>query len=133
MLRWLATCRFFGAFSAITREDALRTQSYAAAEALRQSAAQSENLEQYLLSLETCVEVGCDTIPQIARVAQLTQKTNQFNLTTRRYTEAEIANRVQDPNWRVFWCSCRDRFADEGVIGAALVNIIGDEYHLARS
>jgi len=129
MLRWLATCRCFDTL-AITREDALRTQSYAAAEARSQRAAQSDNLEQYLLSLETCVEVGCDTLPQIARMAQLTQKTNQFNLTTRRYTESEISNLVQDRNWRVFWCSCRDRFADEGVIGVALVKIAGDEYQL---
>ncbi|HZF00693.1 MAG TPA: HAD-IIIC family phosphatase [Methylomirabilota bacterium] len=122
MLRWLATCRRFDTL-AITREDALRAKSYAAAEERSRLATQSSNLEEYLASLEMQVEVGCNSSTQIARVAQLTQKTNQFNLTTRRYTESEIQERMQNPSWRVFWCACRDRFADEGVIGAALVEI----------
>jgi FkbH-like protein len=129
MLRWLATCRRFDTL-AVTREDALRAKSYAAAEARSQLAAQTGNLEEYLASLGTQVEVGCNTVTQVARVAQLTQKTNQFNLTTRRYTEPEIQKMINDPNWRVFWCSCRDRFADEGVIGAALIKIAGDEYQV---
>lgn len=127
MLRWLATCRRFDTL-AITREDALRAKSYAAAEERSRLATQSSNLEEYLTSLETKVEIGCNTANQIARVAQLTQKTNQFNLTTRRYTESEIQERLQNPAWRVFWCACRDRFADEGVIGAALVEVNGREW-----
>jgi len=129
MLRWLASCRQFDTL-AITREDALRAKSYAATEARSQLAVQAGNLEEYLLNLGTQVVVGCDALEQVARVAQLTQKTNQFNLTTRRYTEPEIQKMVQAPDWRVFWCSCRDRFADEGVIGAALVKIDSGEYYL---
>ena len=127
MFRWLVTCRRFDTL-AITREDALRAKSYAAAEERSRLATQSSNLEEYLTSLETKVEIGCNTSTQIARVAQLTQKTNQFNLTTRRYTELEIQERMQNPSWRVFWCACRDRFADEGVIGAVLVEINAGEW-----
>ena len=129
MLRWLATGRCFDTL-AITREDGLRAKSYAAAEERSRLASQTGNLEEYLTGLGTQVEVGCNTESQVARVAQLTQKTNQFNLTTRRYTESEIKDKLNDPAWRVYWCSCRDRFADEGVIGAALVNISGSEWHL---
>lgn len=129
MLRWLTTCRRFDTL-AITREDALRAKSYAAAGERSRLAIQSSNLEEYLASLGTQVEVGCNSSTQIARVAQLTQKTNQFNLTTRRYTESEIQERMQNPAWRVFWCACRDRFADEGVIGAALVEIKSGEWML---
>jgi FkbH-like protein len=127
MLRWLATCRRFDTL-AITREDALRAKSYAAVEERSRLANESSNLEDYLASLETKVEVGCNTRAQVARVAQLTQKTNQFNLTTRRYTESEIQERMQNSSWRVFWCACRDRFADEGVIGAALVETRNQEW-----
>jgi FkbH-like protein len=127
MLRWLATCRRFDTL-AITREDALRAKSYAAAEERSRLATSSSNLEEYLASLGTQVEVGCNSPAQIARVAQLTQKTNQFNLTTRRYTESEIQERMQNSSWRVFWCACRDRFADEGVIGAALIEIKNNEW-----
>jgi FkbH-like protein len=35
---------------------------------------------------------------------------------------------MQNPAWRVFWCACRDRFADEGVIGAALIEIKNGEW-----
>jgi FkbH-like protein len=129
MLRWLVTCRRFDTL-AITREDALRAQSYAAAGERSRLATQSSNLEEYLASLRTQVEIGCNSSAQIARVAQLTQKTNQFNLTTRRYTESEISERMQNSAWRVFWCACRDRFADEGVIGAALVEIKDGEWVL---
>ena len=93
-------------------------------------ATSSANLEEYLTSLGTHVAVGCNTSAQVARVAQLTQKTNQFNLTTRRYTETEIQERMQNPAWRVFWCSCRDNFADEGVIGVVLVEIQGGAWQL---
>jgi FkbH-like protein len=127
MLRWLATCRRFDTL-AITREDVLRAKSYAAAEERSRLATQSSNLEEYLASLGTQIEVGCNSSKQIARVAQLTQKTNQFNLTTRRYTESEIQERMQNPSWRVFWCSCRDRFADEGVVGVALIEIKDSEW-----
>ena len=127
MLRWLATCRRFDTL-AITREDALRAKSYAAVEERSRLATQTSNLEEYLASLGTQIEIGCNSSEQIARVAQLTQKTNQFNLTTRRYTESEIQERMQNPAWRVFWCASRDRFADEGVIGAALIEIINDEW-----
>lgn len=129
MLRWLATSRRFDTL-AITREDALRAKSYAAAEERSRLASQTGNLEEYLANLGMHIEVGCNTEAQVARVAQLTQKTNQFNLTTRRYTESEIQEKIRDPAWRVFWCSCRDRFADEGVIGAALVKIIGGEWQI---
>jgi FkbH-like protein len=129
MLRWLVTSRRFETL-AITKEDALRARSYAAAEERSRVAAQAGNMEDYLASLATEMEVGCNTPGQIARVAQLTQKTNQFNLTTRRYTESEIQDRMRDPSWRVFWCSCRDRFTDEGVIGAALVEVKDREWRI---
>jgi FkbH-like protein len=129
MLRWLVTSRRFETL-AITKEDALRAKSYAAAEERSRLAAQAGNMEDYLAGLGTQVEVGCNTREQIARVAQLTQKTNQFNLTTRRYTESEIQDRVQDTSWRVFWCSCKDRFTDEGVIGAALVEVKGHDWRI---
>src|SRR5438067_1788940 len=57
----------------------------------------------------------------IGRIAQLTQKTNQFNLTTRRYSEEEIRKLSQDPLARVFGYSVRDRFGDNGLVGVAIV------------
>jgi FkbH-like protein len=75
------------------------------------------NLEEYLRSLCTVARisiVGDDAAP---RVAQLTQKTNQFNLTTRRYTQAEIGRFIADPNYRVISMSVCDKFGDMGLTG----------------
>jgi FkbH-like protein len=52
-------------------------------------------------------------------VAQLTQKTNQFNLTTHRYTEQEIEQMSDSPDWRVYSIRVRDRFSDNGLVGVA--------------
>lgn len=119
MLRWLTTCGRFDTL-AITQEDELRAKSYAAAAERKRLASQTTNLDEYLATLETVVEVGKLTDKQLSRVAQLTQKTNQFNLTTRRYSEHDLQTRMEDANWNIYWCSCRDRFADEGIIGAAI-------------
>jgi FkbH-like protein len=59
----------------------------------------------------------------IKRVAQLTQRTNQFNLTTRRYTEADIAAMAQNPNWRIYVLGLKDKFGDNGTVGLAQVEI----------
>lgn len=122
MLRWLTTCRRFDTM-AITKEDALRARSYAAASLRSESARNVQDLGAYLEGLGMVVEVGAGTMAHLARVAQLTQKTNQFNLTTRRYTDTSVQDLMSAGNWRVLWCTYRDRFADEGVIGAALVKI----------
>jgi len=53
----------------------------------------------------------------LARAAQLTQKTNQFNVTTIRYTEAQIMERLTDPNYLVTTVQVRDRFGDNGIVG----------------
>ena len=129
MLRWLTTCGRFDTL-AITQEDELRAKSYAAAAERKRLASSSTNLDDYLATLETVVEVGRLTDKQLSRVAQLTQKTNQFNLTTRRYSENDLQTRMNESNWNIYWCSCRDRFADEGIIGAAIAVEEKEGWHL---
>jgi FkbH-like protein len=63
----------------------------------------------------------------LARVAQLTQKTNQFNLTTRRYTEAQIAEMVKQPDWHIVSICVRDRFGDHGLVGVAIAHDEGEQ------
>src|SRR5207302_6883274 len=61
-----------------------------------------------------------------ARAAQLTQKTNQFNLTTRRYTEQEIEVLAASPDWSVWTLKVSDRFADNGLVGVAILRHRGE-------
>ena len=63
----------------------------------------------------------------LARVAQLTQKTNQFNLTTRRYTEPQIADMAKRPEWNIFSIRVRDRFGDHGLVGVAITHDEGEQ------
>lgn len=82
----------------------------------------ADSLESFYESLSMEAEiflVGPDTLP---RVAQLTQKTNQFNLTGRRYSEQQIAGLVGDSRWRVYVLRLRDRFGDNGVVGVSIVH-----------
>ena len=61
-------------------------------------------------------------MPPLTRVAQLTQKTNQFNTTTRRYSEQQISTMAESPDWDVYAVRVRDRFGDNGIVGVVIVH-----------
>ena len=63
----------------------------------------------------------------VPRIAQLTQKTNQMNLTTRRYTEAEIVDTIADPARNAFSIAARDKFGDNGIIGVIILELDGSK------
>ncbi|MBF0339974.1 MAG: HAD family hydrolase [Magnetococcales bacterium] len=110
----------------LSSEDRHRTALYAQkaqAEALK---ATSHSLESYLTSLEMVVEIALATSATLARIAQLTQKTNQFNLTTFRHSEEEIARRMEDPSWLVLSVRVTDRFGDNGVVGVMMARLSPD-------
>ncbi len=81
--------------------------------------------EDFFRSLEQVAEIAAVTPQTLARVAQLTQKTNQFNLTTRRYTETQLAALASDPAWRVWSLRVTDRYADNGLVAVALTRVEG--------
>ncbi|MEI6666737.1 MAG: HAD-IIIC family phosphatase [Acidobacteriota bacterium] len=105
----------------LTAEDRERGRQYAAQSQRAELGRGAGSLEDFYRSLDmelVAAPVGPATLP---RAAQLTQKTNQFNLTTRRYTEAELASRVADPSWRAFTFGVKDRFGDNGIVGVAML------------
>jgi FkbH-like protein len=112
----------------LTAEDQTRSESYLATtkhETLRQSCS---NMEQYLAELR--MEIACGSVDSqtAVRVAQLINKTNQFNLTTRRYSLEEVERRMRSRDCRFWWFRLRDRFADHGLIAVLLVDVRGDEW-----
>ncbi len=108
-----------------TREDEVRTQLYAQ-DRQRQHAARSyRTLDDYLASLNMVMRVGLDAPRHAPRIAQLTQKTNQFNLTSVRYTEAEIRSFMRDPECLVAHFALADVFGDSGLVGVAIVQGVG--------
>lgn len=120
MLRALS-CSFLFDGLELSDEDQLRSRSYAAAAQRRAAQTRAASLSEFLAGLELQVEVFPPQKGHWGRVAQLTRKTNQFNLTTRRYTQEELRTIAADENVQVLCCSVRDRLADEGLVGVVIL------------
>lgn len=84
---------------------------------------ESASLEDFWRTLDMRLTIFVNEKMQIPRLAQMTQKTNQFNLTTKKYSEADITRRMEDPKWQVFSWSVQDKFGDNGVVGLLIVKI----------
>lgn len=105
----------------ITSEDLARSGQYVA-ERGRQSMQREVSYEEWLQRLGLEVKVEAVGAAQLPRVAQLFAKTNQFNMTTRRRSEAELEALGRSEDARVLAFSAKDRFGDQGLIGAAVVS-----------
>jgi len=110
----------------LSREDRKRGKYYGQQRERTQLRTELPSVEDFYRSLEQVVEVGPVTGGRIARVAQLTQKTNQFNTTTRRYTEQQIAEMIGSPDHCVYGLSVSDRFGDSGLVGIAVLRLCGN-------
>ena len=117
--RCLAEAGYFEGVG-VTDEDRERTRQYQANAARESFQTEATDLESYLRGLEMqLVWRRFDRIG-MARIVQLINKTNQFNLTTRRYTQAEVEQVVEDE--RAFGLQLRllDRFGDNGIIAIVI-------------
>ncbi len=106
-----------------TEEDLKRTVMYKQEADREQERTKFTNMEEYLRALDLVLTISCDSPKTIGRVAQLTQKTNQFNLTTKRYAETDIESFVSSPDWLVHTFSLADRFGDFGLTGVAILHL----------
>ena len=68
-------------------------------------------------------KIGIANPVTFPRISQLTQKTNQFNLTTRRYSNGDIKRFSQSNEWEVFYLKLKDRISELGLIGVAIIKI----------
>ena len=111
-------------------EDLKRAKLYE--ENAKRSQLQQEfsNYGEYLDSLEMSAEIDSFNSTYVERIAQLTNKTNQFNLTTKRYTLAEIEAAAHDQKQIGLYGRLTDRFGDNGLISVVLGHIQGNKLHL---
>lgn len=105
---------------ALSNEDQQRTEMYAEQRQRSHAEQTFHSKEDFFRYLDQEAEVSQVSPATLARVAQLTQKTNQFNLTTRRYSEQQIAEMAARPGWQVMSIKVRDRFGDHGLVGVAI-------------
>jgi FkbH-like protein len=106
-----------------TGEDSVRTAMYKTEQVRSHVAANFSNLDDYLASLELKVEIGPVRKEEWGRVAQLTQKTNQFNLSTKRYQVADIERLAASDLHRLLVLKVTDKFGDYGITGFAILEI----------
>jgi FkbH-like protein len=105
---------------AVTDADRSRSASYRAQGSRRRAQASAESFEDYLGSLEQRLTIEPVTEATVPRAAQLCQRTNQFNLTTRRHAQADIERMLADPAYDLVTLSVSDRFGDSGITGFAI-------------
>jgi FkbH-like protein len=105
----------------ITGEDRGRADLYRTEARREEHRRHSASIEDFLRSLELRAAVARVGPTTVARAAQLTQRTNQFNLTLRRYSESEIAALAASPDHEVYVLSLRDRFGDAGRVALGIV------------
>lgn len=116
----------FDAF-VMTPEDLERTRTYQQNRGRSELSAASMDIADYKAQLQTRLSVRIATVADVARVAQLLQRTNQFNLTTRRHDPVEVRRLLDDPDALVICAELSDRFGDLGIIAVAIVLHRGGE------
>lgn len=116
----LASCGLFDTLT-LSTEDKNRGAMYKAEVERKKLQAQTIDLLTYYRSLEMKVEIRFADAFAIPRLAQLTQKTNQFNLTTKRYSEADLVGFVAAAKTDVIYLRLYDRFGDSGIVGLCIL------------
>ena len=120
--------RYFRVYS-VTEEDRRKTEQYKANASRTQERKKFVDFDQYLQSLEIEMRIEPMNSFNVSRIAQMTQKTNQFNLTTRRCSESDLMG-FSSEGWLIYCLSVKDRFGDNGITGAVLLRPIDGGYEI---
>lgn len=123
-VRQLKESRLFERF-ALTEEDAERTEQYRKEKQRKSLLETAVDMDSYLSSLEMTGSFKRFDELDLPRIAQLINKSNQFNLTTRRRTQAEIEQLMRDPNYVGFTMRLSDKFGDHGLISIVILRSTG--------
>jgi FkbH-like protein len=117
--------RYFQVLS-VGAEDFQRTAFYQADQARREVQSSAGDIETFLRSLEMKARIGPINAAAFERSVQLIHRSNQFNLTTRRRSVAEVTRLLEDRSWITCTVSLADRFGDNGLISVLLACVRDD-------
>ena len=109
--------------TSLTADDKKRNEMYKENAKRAELQAAYSDYSEYLKSLEMQATIAPFESVYMARIAQLTNKSNQFNLTTRRYTQAEIEEIAIDESYITLYGKLQDKFGDNGVVSVIIGNI----------
>jgi len=114
----------------VSAEDLKRTEHFQAEATRKRAREQTPDLDSFLRDLRMEAEAGPFTEPDLERITQLINKTNQFNLTTRRYSEPEVRAFLRDSACWTLSVRLRDRLGDYGLISALIARRLGDAFEV---
>ena len=106
--------------------DINRTEFFIAENQRLEEKKKIRNISEYLNELKLCTRISSAKENEITRIAELTQKTNQFNLTTKRYNEVTIENYINAQRIEVISIEAEDKFGDYGLIGVGIIKNVSD-------
>jgi FkbH-like protein len=125
LVKVLAEQPFFDA-PVVTKDDTNRVMEYKAQAQRNEQAASTANRDEFLTSLGIICTFQSALLAPLARTVQLLAKTNQFNLTTRRHSAAEVEKFASTTGGQAVVVRVRDRYGDAGAVGLALAQTQGD-------
>jgi FkbH-like protein len=105
----------------VTDEDISKIEKYKHQRLRENERYKFNDIEDYLASLDLRITLYQNDKSVVPRMSQMSQKTNQFNLTTKRYTETDIQNFVENQKFELFAISVSDKFGDNGITGLCIV------------
>lgn len=125
--KWFVTDIVYPYFSKhkLTNEDANKTDQYKR-NINREEVKKQLDYNEFIKELNIKLTIFEPTSDLYFRIAQLTQKTNQFNLTVKKYTDLEIKAMSESPDYKIFGCEYEDKFGKEGLIGCAIIKICNE-------
>lgn len=112
--------------TSFSEEDRRRADLYRENASRRQLEERCTDLDEYLRSLDMQITTRRFDAFGLPRVAQLIQRSNQFNLTTRRYSAAECGALAEDASVTPLYFSLADRFGDNGIISVVILRAAAD-------
>lgn len=116
--------------TSLSADDLKRSEMYAANAKRAAVRKRYSDYSEYLLSLEMRAEISDFTPLSLGRITQLTNKSNQFNLTTRRYTEKEMEE-IAESDTHIRLCGrLSDKFGDNGIVSVVIGRCEGDTLHI---
>lgn len=126
---WLAFLQAQNYFETVScvGESGDRTRQYQAELERKRLEQKFESIDDYLKSLEMVGTANRFEPFRYPRIAQLTQRSNQFNLRTIRYTEDDIRRIAEDERYVTLYFTLRDRFGDHGLISVVILEKISDD------
>lgn len=120
---YLDTIRHLDVFNilSLTNEDIVKGKLYVEERERKNFAKEFVTMDSYYKSLHMILTFESANSFNVPRISQLTQKTNQFNFTTKRYLEEDIQTFAKSDTFLVICCKYEDRFGDSGITGVVII------------